>query len=176
MSHTSTVAGPSSATSPCGSSPAVPPLVDGQVVVGSYPTYDKAQRAMDFLADQDFPVAKSAIIGSDLRTVETIVARLTWARAAAGGAGSGAWFGLLVSLLLGLFGSGANPVLLAVGGAVYGALFGAVFALVAYAGSRGRRDFVSRRDLVAARYDIVTEPDVADDARNLLIKHGWRTS
>lgn len=29
--------------------------------------------------------------------------------------------------------------------------------------------------LVADRYDIVVTPDVAEDAKNLLIKYGWRT-
>lgn len=42
-------------------------------VVGSYPTYEGAQRAVDFLSDSKFPVERTAIIGSDLRMVETVL-------------------------------------------------------------------------------------------------------
>ncbi|WP_218009825.1 general stress protein [Actinomadura kijaniata] len=57
------------------------PALGQRVVVGSYSTYDQAQSAMDFLADQDFPVARTAIVGSDLRMVETILGKLTWPHA-----------------------------------------------------------------------------------------------
>lgn len=49
-------------------------------VVGSYPTYEGAQRAVDFLSDSHFPVERTAIVGSDLRMVETVLGRLTAAR------------------------------------------------------------------------------------------------
>lgn len=66
-------------------------------VVGSYPTYTGAQRAVDFLSDSRFPVERTAIIGSDLRMVETVLGRLTRGRAALAGAapapGSGCWSG-----------------------------------------------------------------------------------
>lgn len=39
---------------------------------------------------------------------------------------------------------------------------------------RGRRDFASRSQIVAARYDVVADAQVADEARNMLIKLGWR--
>lgn len=158
------------------SAPTAPAHVQ-RVVVGSYPSYDQAQRAMDFLADQDFPVAKTAIVGQDLRTVETILGKLTWPRAAGAGALTGAWIGLLVSLLLGMFTPDtASALWLAIGGLAWGAVFGAVFALVAYATTHGRRDFVSQQRLVAGRYDILADPDVAEDAKNHLINHSWRTT
>lgn len=153
------------------------PAPGKRVVVGSYPSYDQAQHAMDFLADQDFPVAKTAIVGQDLRTVETILGKLTWPRAAGAGALTGAWIGLLVSLLLGMFTPDtASALRLAIGGLAWGAVFGAVFALAAYATTRGRRDFVSQQRLVAGRYDILADPDVAEDAKNHLTNHSWRTT
>src|SRR2546421_231090 len=84
------------------STQAVPPATD-RPVVGSYSKYEGAQRAVDFLSDDKFPVERTAIIGSDLKMVETVLGRLTKGRAALAGAGSGAWFGLLVGLLLTLF-------------------------------------------------------------------------
>jgi len=148
--------------------------VDGPVV-GSYPTYAKAQRAVDFLSDNRFPVEHVAIIGSDLRLVEDVIGRLTWSRAALAGVSSGAWFGLLVGLLLSLFGGSRNNGFgLIVGAVGIGALFGVVFGLVSYGATGGRRDFTSRSRVVAGRYDVTCAPAQAEDAKNLLIKLGWR--
>lgn len=129
---------------------------------------------MDFLSDNKFPVERTTIIGSDLRTIETVLGRLTRGRAALAGAGSGAWFGLFVGLLLSLFATGHSVVLMVLAGLGYGAAFGAVFGFIAHTATGGRRDFTSRSAIVAARYDVVAAPEVADDARNLLIKLGWR--
>ncbi len=67
--------------------------------VGSYATYEEAQRAVDHLADADFPVRDVTIVGVDLMLVERVIGRLTWGRVLASGAASGAWFGLFVGLL-----------------------------------------------------------------------------
>ncbi len=145
-------------------------------VVGSYPTYAQAQRAVDFLSDSKFPVEHVAIIGSDLRMVENVTGRLTGGRVAAAGASSGAWFGLLVGLLLSIFGGGkGNGVGLIVVAAVTGAIFGLVFGLVSYRATGGRRDFTSRSQVVAGHYDVTCAPDRAEDAKNMLIKLAWRT-
>ncbi|MEN8653719.1 general stress protein [Streptomyces sp. 21So2-11] len=144
-------------------------------VVGSYPTYAGAQRAVDFLSDSKFPVENTAIIGSDLRMVETVLGRLTRGRAALAGAGTGAWFGLLIGLLLSVFSAGNHHVLvLMLSGLAYGALFGAVFGFAGHALSGGHRDFSSRSQIVAARYDVVADTEVAEEAKNLLIKLAGR--
>jgi hypothetical protein len=149
-------------------------LVD-RPVVGSYPSYRKAQRAVDFLSDNQFPVERTAIIGSDLRMVETVLGRMTRGRAAWAGAGTGAWFGLLVGLLVSIFAAEAGEVvLLILSGLVYGAIFGAVFGFVGHAATGGQRDFTSRSRIVAARYDVVADEEVAEEAKNALIKLGWR--
>ncbi|MFJ6676649.1 general stress protein [Actinosynnema sp. NPDC091369] len=137
--------------------------------IGSYATYAEAQRAVDHLADQDFPVQDVTIVGVDPMVVERVTARLTWGRVLAGGAASGAWFGLFVGLLLGLFGSGPLPVAI-VAGLVTGVVFGTTFAAVGYASVRGRRDFASTTQLVAGRYDVLCEPRTAEKGRDLLAK------
>ena len=38
--------------------------------IGSYPTYAEAQRAVDYLSDQEFPVQQVTIVGVDLMQVE----------------------------------------------------------------------------------------------------------
>lgn len=137
--------------------------------IGSYATYAEAQRAVDHLADQDFPVQDVTIVGVNPMVVERVTARLTWGRVLAGGAASGAWFGLFVGLLLGMFGTGPLPVAI-VTGLVTGIVFGTTFAAVGYASMRGRRDFASTTQLVAGRYDVLCEPRTAEQGRDLLAK------
>lgn len=139
--------------------------------IGSYATYAEAQRAVDHLADNEFPVQDVTVVGVDLMLVERVLRRLTWARVLAGGAASGAWLGLFVGVLLSLFaepGAGyLGPILV---GLVTGVVFGMVFAAVGYASSRGRRDFASANQLVAGRYDVLCQPRNAEKARDLLAK------
>ena len=138
--------------------------------VGSYATYEEAQRAVDHLADSDFPVRDVTIVGVDLMLVERVIGRLTWGRVLASGAASGAWFGLFVGLLLSLFnptGSGFGPILV---GLASGVVFGVVFAAVGYGATRGRRDFTSASQMVAGRYDVLCQPRNAEKARELLAK------
>lgn len=137
--------------------------------VGSYATYAEAQRAVDFLADSDFPVRDVTIVGVDLMLVERVIGRLTWGRVLASGAASGAWFGLFVGLLLSLFNAGSSLMPIVVG-LISGVLFGVIFAAVGYGASRGRRDFTSASQMVAGRYDVLCQPRNAEKAREMLSK------
>ncbi len=71
------------------------------------PTYAEAQRAVDYLSDQQFPVQQVTIVGVDLMQVERVTGRLTWPKVLGGGVLTGAWLGLFIGLILGFF--TANP-------------------------------------------------------------------
>ena len=145
------------------------------VVVGTFPDYAQAQRAVDTLSDNKFPVERTAIIGTDLRLVESVLGRLTTGRAALAGAASGAWFGLFIGLLFGLFSTSSwFGVILA--GLLIGAAWGAIFGAIAHAATGGRRDFASRSSIQAGQYAVVTDPEVADQARSLLVQLNWQAS
>ncbi|MFP5023165.1 general stress protein [Pseudonocardia phyllosphaerae] len=137
--------------------------------VGSYATYEEAQRAVDHLADSDFPVRDVTIVGVDLMLVERIIKRLTWGSVLASGAASGAWFGLFVGLLLSLFLPDGGFLQILVG-LVSGAVFGLAFAAAGYSASKGRRDFQSASQMVAGRYDVLCEPRNAERAREMLAR------
>jgi hypothetical protein len=140
-------------------------------VVGTYDTYVEAQRAVDFLSDEQFPVQNVSIVGSDLKMVEKVTGRLTRGRATAGGAASGAWFGLFVGVLLSLFAdSGTNAFALIVSALLYGAVFGAIFGFVGHAMSGGKRDFTSRSKIASSRYELVCVWAEADKAREVLAR------
>ncbi|MDF5759251.1 general stress protein [Spongiactinospora sp. TRM90649] len=143
--------------------------------IGEYATYEEAQRVVDYLSDHEFPVEGTLIIGVGLRTVERVVARLTYWRALAMGAAGGAWFGLLIGLFFGLFASGARSWLaLLIWGLIWGAIAGAIFGLVSHALTGGRRDFVSSSSLVADRYQVLVESGHAARAHDLLVRSGER--
>ncbi len=147
----------------------------GGVQVGSYEDYQHAQRAVDFLADNQFPVEDVTIIGSDLRMVERVTGRLSWGRAIGAGAASGAWFGLFVGLLLGIFAAdGSSWVGSVLSGLLIGLVFGAVFGAVGYSATRGKRDFTSTSQVVAGRYDVMCNPRSAEQARAALARLSLR--
>jgi hypothetical protein len=139
-------------------------------VIGTYDTYLEAQRAVDYLSDEKFPVEHTTIVGNNLRQVEKITGRLTWGRAMTGGLASGAWFGLFVGLLLGIFASGTSWLAAVLTGVVLGALFGMTFGAIGYAQLRGRRDFTSRTAVVATSYDVLCDHKFAEEARNHLAR------
>jgi hypothetical protein len=137
--------------------------------VGSYAKYEEAQRAVDHLADNDFPVGDVTIVGVDLMLVERVIGRLTWGRVLATGAASGAWLGLFVGVVLSLFSATGSigAILLGLG---MGIVFGIVSGAITYGASRGRRDFTSSSQLVAGRYDVLCHPRSAEKARDMLAK------
>ena len=142
-------------------------------VVGQYDDYASAQRAVDFLSDNGFPVEHVSIVGTDVKLVEHVLGRMTVARATAAGALSGAWFGLLVGLLLSIFVT-SNWLVVLIVAVLIGAGWGAVFGAVAHAMTGGRRDFTSRSTLQAAQYSVMVTAEHADAARQLLTKLTWR--
>ncbi|GAA0559665.1 hypothetical protein GCM10010172_48450 [Paractinoplanes ferrugineus] len=165
---------------PAGSVPSLPAQAAGgpavpTEVVGTYPDYAMAQQAVDHLSDNKFPVERTAIIGTDLRLVENVLGRLTTGRAALAGAASGAWFGLFVGVLFGLFSDsgwvGVILVCLLIGGA-----WGAIFGAIAHAATGGRRDFASRSSIVAGQYAVTADGEVSDQARQLLVQLNWQAS
>lgn len=127
-------------------------------VLRTVPTYGEAQQIVDQLSDAEFPVEHVRIVGTGLRSVEQITGRLTYGRAALLGLGSGAWFGLLVGLLLGIFTVGAW-LSVVLWGVALGAVWGLVLGLIGHAATGGRRDFRSIQGFEAEAYDILAEAD-----------------
>lgn len=137
--------------------------------LGVFDTYDEAQKAVDYLSDHEFPVENVLIVGTDLKQLERVTGRLTLGKIAAGGAVSGAWLGAFVGLIFAMFaqdGFLVARVLMTMG---FGALFGLIWALVGYrfAGG-GNRDFMSISQVVATRYEVLTEHKLVAQARELL--------
>jgi hypothetical protein len=152
--------------------PLMNPVSAAWNTVARFDDYDSAQRAVDRLSDDGFPVENLDIVGSGLRLVERVTGRLTSARAASRGALRGMWLGLLFGILLGLFTSGHSFFAVALTGAALGVLWGAVFGYVGHARTKGQRDFSSVRGLVATNYDLIAREGSVDRARFMLSEAG----
>jgi hypothetical protein len=144
-------------------------------VVASYSSYRDAERAVDHLSDNDFPVDRVSIVGRDLEYVEQVTGRMTYGAAALRGALSGAMVGLLVGWLFAVF-NWFNAVIgwgwLILDGLWFGAVVGAVFGLLAHALTGGRRDFASIGGMRANRYELLVDDEVAASAERMLNRVG----
>jgi len=148
--------------------------LDGRSAIASFARYADAERAVDGLTAGRFPVHRTVLVGGDLKLVEEVTGRLTGTRAVCLGGVAGAWLGALMALFAVV---ADRPVLAAtasllVWGVLLGALFGATLGAAAYGATGRTRDFTSRRRLVAGRYDLYADDEVADAARRLLLQ--WR--
>jgi hypothetical protein len=148
------------------------PQLAGRTPLASFSRYAAAEHTIDLLTDTRFPVHRLALVGGDLKLVEEVTGRFTAARAAWWGACAGAWLGALMAVFAIVVerpAFGEIMVLLS-WGILLGALFGAALTVTAYAGLGRTRDFTSHRHLVAARYELYVDADVAASAWRLLIK------
>ena len=146
--------------------PSMDPRPSG-LTIGTYDTYREAQRAVDYLSDEKFPVEHTTIVGNNLRQVEKITGRLTWGRALTAGLASGAWFGLFVGLLLGIFVPEGSSWLAAVlTGVLLGSLFGMTIGAYVAEAFGWRLAFLELQTIVAAALARFTiEPTSTDIER-----------
>lgn len=133
------------------------PSTGGLTKIAGFPTYLEAQKLVDKMSDDGFPVQYVRIVGDDLRLVEHVTGRMTMWKAALMGAAGGAWFGLFIGLLFGLFTAGYAWIEVVLTALIVGAVAGGVFGLVGHWMTRGQRDFSSFQTLEAARYDVYVD-------------------
>ena len=145
--------------------------VGSRRTVASFSDYQAAERAVDYLSDHGFPVERTAIVARDLKLVEQVTGRVGYPEAALRGLLSGALAGLLIGWLFAIF-DWVDPAVargwLIIDGLWFGALVGVITGLIAHALTRGRRDFASVRAVVADRYEVVADEEVADEAERLI--------
>jgi hypothetical protein len=149
-----------------------PGLAASRRTLTSAGSYDAAERAIDWLSDQGFPVEHVSIVGTGLRYVEQVSGRLTTGRAAVIGIGQGATLGLFWGLLFSLFfttTAGSFVGVLAFG-LVVGIVFGGLVGAVSHSATEGRRDFGSVAQTRADRYEVQVDDGFAEEAERLLAR------
>ncbi len=135
--------------------------------IATYTAYADAQKAVDYLSDNNFAVEKTAIVAEGLKFVEQVTGRLNWGRVISTAAGSGALTGVLIGLLLSVFFS--VPLLsIVIYGLIVGIITSVIFSALAYSMTGGRRDFSSVGGMQADRYNLMVDEDAADNAEGIL--------
>jgi uncharacterized protein YqgC (DUF456 family) len=149
-----------------------PPLglaLEYPMSLGVYDGYTQAQSVVDYLSDNEFAVRNLAIVGTDLKSVERVTGRLTRAKAAAAGAISGLWIGLFVGIAFALFSTQGRLGFVIVT-PLLGAAFGLVWSQLGFTAVTrgGTRDFSSVSQVIATKYEVLVEHNLAERARTVL--------
>jgi hypothetical protein len=140
-------------------------------VIATFDRYEDAQELVDQLARKGFAVDRMTIVGRDLQLIERVTGPMNvWRAALAGGVSMipiAALFGVLFGVVFAPVGVSVLATLLY--WIVVGLVAGAVVGVISYlAYGRRRRNFASLTGIFAARYEVVTDAAVADEALRLL--------
>jgi len=139
------------------------------VKVADYERYVDAQKAVDRLSDEGFPLSGVTIVWSGLRHSEHVTGRRTVASAAASGLVTGAWFGAILGLLISAFATADESVVaMMLVYAAVGAIAVASYEAVQHWARRGTRDFSTTGRLDAERYEVWVERATLVRAQELL--------
>lgn len=149
--------------------------LETRVTIASFRTYLEAEEAVDYLADNRFPVERVSIVGHGVRLVEQVTGRYGYLEAALRNGLAGAVVGALIGWLFEVF-NWFNPVVasgwLILDGLWFGFVVGALMGLLQRAMLGGRRDFSSVGGFSADRWDVVADEEVAGEAVRLLEQAG----
>src|SRR5699024_8108662 len=134
--------------------------------LGVYNTYQEVQSVVDTLADEQFPVQSTLIVGTDLKLMERVTGRRTWPKVISQGALSGLWMGLFLGLLLLLLSPGNLTVVLT--SVLLGIIFFTVSSVIGYCMTGGQRDFTSMTATIPMQYELLVEHKHAAQAQRIL--------
>lgn len=155
---------------PRNASPAIP---NGEVVA-DFSQYADAVSYVEKLVRNNFPAAFIAIVGSDLRSVERVRGKMSYARVAFSGAVTGAWIGLIYAFLFGPTFDTANIASAGNGSLgsaiVIGAGVGMLFNILRFSLSRNKREFVSQSSMVASKYQVQVPANLLAQANEAAAK------
>ena len=138
--------------------------------IGVFTSYADAQKAVDSLADQNFPVNNLAIVGTELKLIERVTGRKTWGTVINSGLMNGLSTALMIVFILFLIEPTRDFFGLVLEAILIGVLIGVGFAALGHRLSRGQRDFTSITQTVPGKFEILCEHRVAVQARDLLSK------
>ena len=151
-----------------------PPAIPNGEVIIDFAQYADAVAYVEKIVANGFPAGLIAIVGSDLRSVERVRGKMSYARVAFSGAITGAWIGLIYAFLFGPaidtanIASGSNGSL---GSAiVIGAGVGMLFNVVRFSLSRNKRGFVSQSTFVASKYQVQVPSNMVSQATEAAAK------
>ena len=133
--------------------------------MATFNTYDAAVAFVDNLVAKEFPPAAIAIVGTELRSVERVRARVNYSTVALRGAVNGAWLGFIIGFLF------APNMLTSVEGTLTMALIGCgvgiLLNVLRFSLARRKRGFASVAQFVAKEYQVQIQGDLVGKAKQL---------
>lgn len=137
-------------------------------VLGTYSSYQQAREVVDRLATGEFDVKQVSIVGTDLRMVERVRGKLTYASVALRSAIQGALFGAMLGLLLSLV-DPARAGLQILATAAIGAAIWIIMGVIGMSMRKSRGGgFDSVQQLVPTSFDVVCAFESAAQAKGIL--------
>ena len=138
--------------------------------VATFAEYPAALEAVEKLAAAEFPVKQVSIVGHDLKSVERVTGRMSFARAAGRGAIGGLWIGAMLGLLTLAVGpqeATVSPTFL-LSWVLLGAGAGMIMGVVSYSITRRRKNVITMTQVIASSYAVVVSGGEGAKARMLL--------
>jgi hypothetical protein len=153
----------------------LPPVLPQGEVIADFPKYEDAVAYVEKLVAGDFPAGLIAIVGSDLRSVERVRGKMSYARVALSGAVTGSWLGLLYGLF---FGGSADTSSVqgfatsGLGSSIFiGAGLGMLFQVIRFSLARSKRGFISQSTFVASKYQVQVPGNMVGEANSAANKN-----
>ena len=127
--------------------------------LAQFNNYREAVSFVEKMIENDFPPKLVSIIGTDLRSVESVRGKLGYGRVAFSGGLTGSWLGMFFGLIFGA--TGSEQVLLSNVGAgiVIGAGVGMLINVIRFSLAKNKRGFISGQAVVAKKYDVMVPKD-----------------
>lgn len=143
-------------------------LPEGEVLA-QFTNYREAVKAVEQLVENGFPASLISIIGSDLKTVETLKGKLGYGRVALSGAVTGSWVGLFFGLVFGATSATEQVVVTNLtAGIVIGAGIGMLFNVIRFSLAKNKRSFISAQAVVAKKYEVVVPTGQLNEAKKAM--------
>jgi hypothetical protein len=141
-------------------------IPEGQSIA-TFTDYKQAVSYVEKMIENNFPARSVSIVGTDLKTVETIKGKLGYGRVSLSGALTGSWLGMFFGLIFGATGVGTEAVLLTnvAAGVVTGAGIGMLINVIRFSLTKNRRGFISGQTVVAKKYEVVVPSEQLELAK-----------
>lgn len=143
-----------------------PGLPEGSALA-SFNSYQEAVSYVEKMIQNDFPARLVSIVGTDLKTVESIKGKLGYGRVSLSGALTGSWLGMFFGLIFGATGVATEQMVLnnVVAGVVIGSGVGMLINIIRFSLTKNRRGFISSQTVVAKKYEVIVPSDQVELAK-----------
>lgn len=133
--------------------------------LAQFTNYREAVSFVEKMIENGFPARFVSIVGTDLRSVETVKGKLGYGRVSLSGALTGSWLGMFFGLIFGAAGSEQVLISNVGAGIVIGAGIGMLVNIIRFGMTKNKRGFISAQAVVAKKYEVMVPKEQAQLAK-----------